>query len=314
MLRKQYMYDRIALVKTGWSEEYRGGPVLGRYAHIEQFDEAHERFNFKRTADGRFYAYVPPIGTQQRSPQPKIENGWLLVFVSARNGNGPLTVVGWYENATLHAEYSDRPEYATEPDFENDVHGMRFGYCISADTAHLIPVSSRTKTVSGDHFKRAPVLYLRGNGKNDAWRQELAKLAEEIVENPPPDTDKPPPKIAFPDAEHRKNVELASIKAAVALLAKTHRVTDRQKDNCGYDLLARDLETNEELHVEVKGTSGSTMHFYLTRGEYRYMSTPQWRLLMVTDALTKPQLTLLTRKEVEKNFDLEAFAWEGIAK
>lgn len=308
------MHARIALVKTGWSDEYKGGPVLGRYAHIEQFDEAHERFNFRRTTDGRYYGYVPPIGKEQRPPQPKVKDGWLLIFVSARNGNGPLTVVGWYENATLHAEYSDRPEYTTESDFENDVHGAKFGYCISADTAHMIPVASRTQTVSGDHFKRSPVLYVRGNGKDDPWRKELANLAEELIRNPPADTDKPPPRITFPDQEHRKRVELASIEAAKALLSKTHRVTDRQKDNCGYDLLARDRKTGDELHVEVKGTSSTTMHFYLTRGEYRYMQTPQWRLLMVTEALTKPQLTLLTHREVKKTFDLEAFAWEATAR
>lgn len=308
------MHARIALVKTGWSDEYRGGPVLGRYAHIAQFDEAHERFNFRRTEDGRYYGYMPPIGTKQRPPQPTVKDGWLLIFISARNGNGPLTVVGWYENATLHPEYSDRPEYKTEPDFENDVHGARFGYCISAGTAHLIPVASRTQTVSGDHFKRASILYVRGNGKNDVWRMELANMAEELVGNPPVGTDKPPPNIAFPDVEHRKKVELAAIDAARAFFSKTHRVTDRQKDNCGYDLLARNRKNGDELHVEVKGTSGSTMHFYLTRGEYRYMRSPQWRLLMVTDALTKPQLTLLTHKEVEKKFDLEAFAWEATTR
>jgi hypothetical protein len=309
------MHPRIALAKTGWSDEYQGGPVLGRYAHIAQYDEAHERYNFRRTTDGRYYGYLPPIGKNERPPQPKVAEGWLLIFVSARKGNGPLTVVGWYENATLHSEYSDRPEYEIEPDFENDVHGAKYGYCISADTAHLIPVTSRIQTISGDHFKRSPVLYLRGNGKNDPWRRELAALVEDLVNNPPSDTDKPPPKISFPDPEHRKKVELAAIDAAKHYLAKEHSVTDRQKDNCGYDLLARNRKTGEEFHVEVKGTSGKTMHFYMTRGEYRYMlSMPQWRLMMVTDVLANPKLSLLTHKEVKKTFDFEAFAWEATAR
>ena len=197
------MHTRIALVKTGWSDEYQGGPVKGRFAH----DEKHERFNFQQATDGSFYGYLPPIGPKERPPQPKIPDGWLLIFVSARNGNGPLTVVGWYEDATLHSEYKDRPEYDTEPDFEKDVHGAKFGYCISADTARLIPAGSRTQTIRGDHLKRSPVLYVRGNGKNESWRQELATWAEELVTNPPSDTDSAPPKIAFPDPEHRKNVK-----------------------------------------------------------------------------------------------------------
>ena len=308
------MHDKIAFVKTGWSDEYQGGPVLGRYAHIAQFDEAHERFNFRRTADGRFYGYLPPIGKQHRPPQPKVDGGWLLIFVSARKGTGPLTVVGWYKDATLHSEYSDRPEYTTEPDFENDVHGAKFGYCISADTAHLIPAASRMQTVSGDHFKRSPILYARGNGKNETWRRELASLAEDLVNKPPPDTDGTPPRFVFPDPEHRKKVELASVEAALLFLQKKHKVTDRQKDNCGYDLLARNRKTGEELHVEVKGTSGEAMHFYLTRGEYRYMPSPQWRLLIVTNALANPKLTLFTHAQAKKAFDLEAFAWEATAR
>lgn len=309
------MHERIAFVKTGWSDEYQGGPVFGRYAHIEKFDEAHERFNFRKAADGNYYGYLPPIGKQQRPPQPKVGEGWLLIFISARNGNGPLTIVGWYENATLHPEYLDRPEYTTEPDFETDINGENFGYCISTDTAYLIPVASRTQTISGDHFKRSPIIYVRGNGKSDAWRKELANIAERLILNPPEDIDKSPPKISFPDPEHRKQVELASIKAAQKYLSKTHRVTDRQRDNCGYDLLARHKKTGAEMHVEVKGTSSKTKHFYLTRGEYRYMlSNTKWRLLMVTDALLNPKLKLFTHKEVTKIFDLEAFAWEATVR
>ena len=175
------MHKRIAFVKTGWSDHYEGGPVLGRHAHVQEFDEAHERFNFLRHSDGRFYGYLPPIGRIERPPQPKEKDGWLLVFISARNGNGPLTVVGWYQGATFHDEYIARPEYSDTEEFELDVHGSKYSYCISADSAHLIPTAERTDTVSGDHFKRTPVLYLRGNGKDDAWRKELAEFAESLV-------------------------------------------------------------------------------------------------------------------------------------
>lgn len=308
------MHTRIALVKTGWSDEYQGGPVLGRYAHIAQYDEAHERYNFQRTSNGKYYGYLPPIGSKERPPQPKVAEGWLLIFVSARKGNGPLTVVGWYEDATLHPEYLPRPEYSTEPDFETDVHGAKFGYCISAPKAHLIPVADRTQTISGDHFKRSPVLYVKGNGRNETWRRDLAQLAEELVKTSPADVDKPPPRIVFPDQGHRKKVELAAIDAAKKYLSKGNRITDRQLHKCGYDLLVRNRKTGDELHVEVKGTAGEAMHFYMTRGEYQYMPTPQWRLIIVTSALTEPKLAMLTYKEVKKAFDFDAFAWEATVR
>ncbi len=282
------MHKKIALVKTGWSEQYQGGPVLGRYAHITKFDEAHERFNFLEHSDGLFYGYLPPIGPMERPPQPKVKDGWLMIFVSARNGNGPLTVVGWYDNATFHEEYAERPEYTTSGDFETDVHGEKYSYCISADTGHLISATSRIHTVSGAHLKRSPVLYVRGNGKDEPWRRELASFAETLVSEPRSGTDQLPPKLSFPDPEQRKRVELAAIDAAKEFLRKDYRITDRQKENCGYDLLARHRKTGDELHVEVKGTSGVNMHFYMSRNEFRYMPSPKWRMIMVTNALVEP--------------------------
>lgn len=306
------MYKQIALVKTGWSDHYEGGPVVARHAHVQEFAEAHERFNFLKHKE-RFYGYLPPIGQNQSPPQPKEKSGWLLIFVSARNGNGPLTVVGWYENATFHQDYLPRPEYSETGDFELDAHGGRYDYCISASRAHLIPTTERTSTVSGNHFKRTPVLYVRGNGKDDSWREDLATLAESIVSSGAR-TGTGIPRLSFPDPALRKKVEEAAIDAAKIYLKENYRVTDRQKDNCGYDLLAKHRKTGEELHVEVKGTSGEAMHFYMSRNEYRYMPSPQWRLIMVCDALGTAKVEILTAAEVRKVFNLEAFAWEATVK
>lgn len=310
---RKLMHPRIALVKTGWSDNYQGGPVLGRYAHLQEYDEAHERFNFLKNSSGRFYGYLPPIGKKERPPQPKIKDGWLLVFVSAKNGSGPLTVVGWYKNATLHDEYLERPEYNATDDFENDVHGNKYTYCLSSNTAHLIPTMSRIDIVSGAHFKRTPVLYVRGNGKDDAWREELARFAEKVVLEHS-GGEQLPPKLAFPDPEQRKRVEQAAINAATRFLDKDHHVKDRQKDNCGYDLLAKHRKTGRELHVEVKGTGGMIMHFYMSRNEFRYMVSPQWRLIIVSDALGKPKVNFFTAVEARRAFSIDPFAWEGTVK
>jgi len=307
------MHPRIALVKTGWSDEYQGGPVLGRYAHLKEYDEAHERFNFLQHTSGQFYGYLPPIGKMERSPQPKLTDGWLLVFVSARNGTGPLTVVGWYDNAKFYNEYLERPEYAGPEDFETDVHGNKYSYCISTNTAHLISTASRKDIVSGAHFKRTPILYVRGNGKDDSWREELARFAETLISEHS-DIEQLPPKLSFPDPEQRKRIEVAAINAAKKFLKTEYHVTDRQKDNCGYDLLARHRKTGKELHVEVKGTSGLNMHFYMSRNEFRYMVSPQWRLLMVSDALNKPKVNFFTAKDAHKAFSIDSFAWEGTVK
>ena len=49
------------------------------------------------------------MGRNKRPPQPKESENWLVIFVAARDGNGPLTVVGWYDNASFENEYTDSP-------------------------------------------------------------------------------------------------------------------------------------------------------------------------------------------------------------
>ena len=215
------MINRIAFVKTGWSEKYAGGPVVGRHAHISEFEEAHERFNFLQSPTQQYYAYLPPIGPNFRPPQPQETNDWLVIFVSARNGNGPLTVVGWYEHAIFEREYQERPEYESDKDFETDVDGKNYVYCVRAGAAQLISEENRSIVVSGDHFKRTPIIYARGNGQDDDWRDELAVLAEEIIANSDlKNKTRSRPTINFPDSEHRNKVEKAAINKAIEYLKK----------------------------------------------------------------------------------------------
>lgn len=310
------MFDRIAFVKTGWSEEYRGGPVVGRHAHISEYEEAHEKFNFQAGPDHRYYAYIPPIGRNFRPPQPKHPDGWLVIFVSARNGNGPLTVVGWYEHAVFEREYQERPEYSAGQDFETDVDGNNYVYCVSADSAQLISVDNRNIAISGEHFKRAPIIYARGNGKNDRWRRKLARLADEVYGDRQFKRDGGSrPTLSFPDQKHRNAVEKAAIEEAIKYLEKNkYRITDRQKDNCGYDLLAKRRKNPCELHVEVKGTSASERRFFMSRNEKQHMSNPKWRLIIVTNALDKPKAVMLSRSKVEKQFEFNALSWEAVVK
>lgn len=304
--------ERIAFVKTGWALDYEGDEVVGRHAHIGEYNEAHERFNFKKAPDGRFYGYIPPMGKKESCPKPKDTEGWLLIFVAARDGDGPLTVVGWYENASFTREYLDRPEYSFG-DFELDVHENRYSYCLSADKATLIPLHLRTKVCDSAHWRRSPIIYVAGNGANDAWREEFAEMAKGIVNTPLVD-DTTTPKLVFPDAEHRKAVEIAAIDLAKKKFEAEYRITDRQKDNCGYDLLLVHREHGEEIHLEVKGTSGALMRFFMSRNEQKYITHPSWRLYMVTNALEAPEGVMMDLDQVTEAFDLLPFAWEGVAK
>lgn len=310
------MHPRIAFAKTGWSEEYRGAPIVGRHAYISAYAEAHERFNFLPGPDKRFYAYLPPIGEHQGPPKPSEQEGWLVVFVAARDGDGPLTVVGWYEDASFEVSYMARPEYELSVQFETPSDGGQFVYCISAPMAHLVVPEQRTITVSGAHFRRSPIIYARGGGKADTWRAEFAELAERLVSSDELAPKEPAPSgLRYPDAEHRKKVEVAAVEAVISHLEEQgYKVADRQGFNCGYDLLATRTITPRELHIEVKGTSEDLPRFFLTLKEMRYLPHPKWRLALVTNALSKPRVDLITEQQVHKKFEFTPIAWEARPK
>jgi hypothetical protein len=65
----------------------------------------------------------------------------------------------------------------------------------------------------------------------------------------------------------------------------------------GWDITMR--RDNDELHVEVKGVSGSKPTVLLTRNEHLTAGTdPAWHLAVVTQALTSPTLTEYTAGDV----------------
>jgi hypothetical protein len=199
------MFDRIAFVKIGWSELYQGGPVVGRFGD----QNWHERYNFMPGPDGIYYAYVPPIGQARAAPSPQDRTGWLLIFVAAFEGNGPLTVVGWYEDASFADGYQARPEYQASETFETDAEGGQFRYCVSARQAYLIPYEQRVTSISGNHMRRVPIVYVRGQQQAESWRMELARVAEDAVAEYAPivsgvETTVPAGILPVATAEHRK--------------------------------------------------------------------------------------------------------------
>lgn len=85
----------------------------------------------------------------------------------------------------------------------------------------------------------------------------------------------------------------------------------REREICGYDLHAK--RGSEELHVEVKGCTGSDARFFISRRE---MGTGKrdsdWRLVVVTGALNEPKApVLLTHAQMTRQFELDPIQWEA---
>lgn len=114
---------------------------------------------------------------------------------------------------------------------------------------------------------------------------------------------------SFPDAETRKRIEMAAIGYVVDYYKGAgYSITDRQRDNCGYDLLVeRDDET---LKIEVKGTSAVEKRFFISRNERNKSADPLWRLAAVTSVLASPKLEIFNSTEMERIFNFDALCWE----
>ena len=118
----------------------------------------------------------------------------------------------------------------------------------------------------------------------------------------------------FPDSKTRKEIEAAAICFVWQHLESLgFIVEDRQPENQGYDLYATRAE--EVLLVEVKGTDLVVPRFYLSRNEWNVgRREVDWRLFVVANARTDPQLHTYLAMEVETAFSMEPLAWECNAR
>ncbi len=93
-------------------------------------------------------------------------------------------------------------------------------------------------------------------------------------------------------AEHNAKVEKAAMDTVRAHFeSEGWQVEDVSRDNVGWDLTARRGAVT--AHLEVKGISGTRPHFLLTVNEHATAaSDPDWRLAVVTLALTDPTLSI----------------------
>lgn len=115
----------------------------------------------------------------------------------------------------------------------------------------------------------------------------------------------------YGDAESRKQTEDAAIRFVWAELRRRgFSVVDRQRDNCGYDLLATSRQ--RRLLVEVKGSTSTEPRFIISRNEYRCsVIEPDWRLFVVTNARSAPCLHEYDANAMAAAFAFDSLAWEA---
>lgn len=321
-------FPRIAVINTGWSDDYRGAAVRGNFGYLAK-GVGHEKFNFLPGPGGRFFAYTPPLGKQQNPPMPAEPDNWLVFAVSRRPGRSGLYLVGWYEGATFARGYPERPDAAG---LGEDSDGGRFSYTLQADRAYPVPLALRDRSIRGDNIKRS-YAYLSGNGARDAWRtkiaQQLLTYRTEYLERLTKDARaEEVPRLGFcGSAKRRKEIEDKAVAAVKAALPDWHWET-KEAEKCGYDLLFTHKTSGDIWHVEVKGTSYDTPHFFMTINERDYAQKtgpndrksranrkgevrPLWRLAMVHDVDGTAPVTFYSYAEMAAMFELLPYAFHA---
>lgn len=318
--------SKLLWVKFGWSEFYRGGPVDGNFPFIENGEQGHEAWNFLPQNDGSYYCYTPPQGARG-TPWNDDPHGWTVVCLAKYPPHKGIHVVGWYEDADLVGEYAVRP---TGFDAGGSAPLDEYYYTIRSSSVWFVPSEFRSKPFSHASVRQGKYSFLGGPGVEitankravkSILQDRLAHFGDVAIHNPNAsntpdrDNDKIDPLSGFGSPEHRKAVEEAAVKATSRELNRLgYQFESVEKDNIGYDLHATRRTDGSELHVEVKGTSGSEPRFFMTANEYSYRPAPEWRLAIVVDALTKPEVNLLELREVERKFELKPMVWKATRK
>jgi hypothetical protein len=106
----------------------------------------------------------------------------------------------------------------------------------------------------------------------------------------------------FGSALENVKVEKASLKR----FKQTYKgwgIVDCQRDNFGYDF---EVSRGSQIrHIELKGARGSMPSFPITDNEVKQAKGDRlWRLAVVTDALSSPQITEWTRTQFLRKFSL----------
>jgi hypothetical protein len=290
----------ILFCNIGWMEFYRGltpeDKIVGGGSYVKDEGMGHEVCNF---ADhlGMVYGYVQPpkadgqpgegqINIDRLGSQGKdIVKGVLVVWTASRPERGTV-VVGWYKNATVHRFYQ---RYKTAPKLhrENNLHGFRIEAKKSDVT--LLPIDQRTCFI--------PRRIKGSMGQSNVWfaaAPESRPIVKEVMALISGKRTRPSFRRARKtDPEHNAKVE----KSAVGMTRRYYEmnsyvVESVEKDNVGWDLEATSGKL--KLLIEVKGLSGSIASAQLSPNEYIAFASQSsnYRLAIVTDALTYPQLVV----------------------
>lgn len=287
---------RLLFANIGWMEHYKGNCDADMIVGGGDYDDKdkHEAFNFQDFR-GACYGYVQTVRNAKISLS-RIDNAVsnsaskinhvLVVWVASRPDSGGTYIVGWYNNATVYADFCS----------SNNSERNRYGYNITSKTEDcvLLPVDSRTMNVPRATVKGKGFL-----GQSNVWYADyddasVQEFRDAVVEYITKYQVKRNAVIKYQvkvDAKARKKIEEAAIKYVTKeYQSRGYHITSREKDNVGWDLDA--VYGKIHLKLEVKGLASNTISVHITSNEHEKMHDDRknYRLCVVINAATNPQM------------------------
>lgn len=302
-----------------WMENYRGEDDLepGGFRYVQETGDAHESRNFEADpATNLVYGYVQTrFGTINidrlgaRSGDESVA-GVRVIFTATHPKKRERLVVGYYLNATVFRRRQAGVRHLPSKKEQVIEHSIQ----VEAENAILIQTKNRTLKVPHHDGKGLPgqtIVFYPADSKRVEATRFLSDFNNFVGTTP---TLRAKPSLrssnnpggwpASPDIEQNRRVEQAAINTVRSHFGNNG--IDRQKDNCGWDL---EFITSECRYcIEVKGNSGEQPQAELSVHEYKTIrrviegkfDEGEYRLAIVTAALTSPKLHLFTYEGPER--------------
>ena len=297
---------RVLFANIGWMTHYQGNSakdmIVGGGSYRNE--DKHEAYNFQNLK-GKYYGYVQPVRFGKINLK-RIDGGCkadqeslkdvLVVWIANRPQGSGTYVVGWYNHATVFADFqlSDRKER------------KEYTYNIVAKSSDgvLLPVDKRTFFVP-----RAKAQGIGFLGQSNVWyadadEKKVRQFRDKVIgyiENYSADKKFVSKHAIQVNAEARKQVEEAAVDYVTKQYkAQGYKVESREKENLGWDLDA--WQGKIKLKLEVKGLAQSTISVHITQNEHSEMMADKdnYRLCVVINAVKAPQLIVFLWDESQK--------------
>lgn len=315
----------LIFFRIGWMDAYNSNDdkIQNGGSYVDENGRGGEMWNFQET-NGKYYGYVmTKNGTGIDLSQIIFNKQWKIgeesppiidvVFIAKKPKElgGGQVVVGWYKNATIfHKEYRERD------DVDNEM-----GYVCEAfaEDCKILEVSKRIFNVPKERGfigqnevwyanenlikmkikKRETPAYIKQvKEKVRTFKEEVKKYVDNQMIIQTDNHRKEKQKRANPNKDQIVAIEKAAVQKTWAFYeSKGYELVSVEADNVGWDIEA--TKAQDTLLIEVKGHCGNIIQFELTPNEYSQLKEKhkQYRVCVVCNALTKPNLMVLIPKK-----------------